>query len=116
MRKQMIQDAAYEVATQVRAVEDSIDSTLTEIAELQSRMMRVTSLAHVGPAPIHRALQELSGALSSLVTARGSVVACHAALADAKTKVPGLRTVAWGDTEECPPAAAVSTPDLRIVA
>ena len=41
MRKQMIENAAYEVATQVRAVEDSIDAALTEIAELQSRVMHV---------------------------------------------------------------------------
>ena len=39
MRKQMIQNAAYEVATQVRAVEDTIDSALNEIAELQARIM-----------------------------------------------------------------------------
>jgi hypothetical protein len=114
MRKQMIENAAYEVATQVRAVEDSIDSTLAEIAELQSRMMRINSIAHVGPAPIHGALAELSTALSSLVTARGSIVACHAELAGARGKVPGLRTVAWGDTEQCPPAQA--RVDLRVVA
>ena len=36
MRKQMIENAAYEVATQVRAVEDSIEAALAEIAELQS--------------------------------------------------------------------------------
>jgi DNA-binding FrmR family transcriptional regulator len=45
MRKQMIENAAYEVATQVRAVEDSIDAALTEIAELQARMMRANALA-----------------------------------------------------------------------
>ena len=52
MRKQMLENAAFEVATQVRAVEDSIDSTLAEIAELQGRMIRVTSVAHVGPASV----------------------------------------------------------------
>ena len=67
MRKQMIENAAYEVATQVRAVEDSIDATLAEMAELQSRMMRVTAIAHIGPAAIHPALQELSAALSTLL-------------------------------------------------
>ena len=40
MRKQMIENAAYEVATQVRAVEDSIEAALAEIAELQARMVR----------------------------------------------------------------------------
>ena len=39
MRKQMIENAAYEVATQVRAVEESIDAALAEIAELQARMI-----------------------------------------------------------------------------
>jgi len=34
MRKQSIEYAAFEVATQVRAVEDSIDVTLVELAEL----------------------------------------------------------------------------------
>ena len=114
MRKQIIENAAYEVATQVRAVEDSIDATLTEMAELQTRMMRVTAIAHVGPAAIHPALQELSTALSTLIAARASIVSCHSELAAARGKVPGLRTVSWGDGEDCPPAATHA--DLRIVA
>lgn len=113
MRKQMIENAAYEVATQVRAVEDSMDTTLTEIAELQARMMHANSVARVGPAPIHAALAEVSEALASLIAARGSIVSCHGELVAAKGKVPGLRTVAFGD-EECPPAHGRT--DLRIVA
>jgi hypothetical protein len=111
MRKQMLENAAYEVATQVRTVEESIDCTLSEIAELQARMMRINSVAHVGPAPIHAALQELSTALGNLVAARGSIVSCHRQLADAKGKIPGLRTVGFGDADDCPPAG-----QLRIVA
>ena len=103
MRKQMLENAAFEVATQVRTVEDSIDCTLLEIAELQARLMRINSIAHV----------ELAAALGSLVAARGSIVSCHQQLADAKGKVPGLRTVALGDDGECPPAP---TGVLRIVA
>ena len=114
MRKQMIENAAFEVATQVRTVEDSIDSTLAEIAELQSRVMHVNSVAGVGPAPIHAALQELSAALRSLVDARGAIVSCHIELATAKEKVPGLRTVGFGDEGPCPKTTA--TADLRIVA
>ena len=112
MRKQQIENAAFEVATQVRAVEDSIDSTLAEIAELQSRVMHVNSVARVGPAPVHAVLEEISTALKSLVAARGSIVACHGELVVAKGKVPGLRTVAFGDNE-CPPQAQAN---LRIVA
>ncbi len=40
MRKQLIESAAFEVATQVRAVEDAIEAALAEIAELQGRMIR----------------------------------------------------------------------------
>jgi hypothetical protein len=113
MRKQMIEHAALEVATQVRAVEDSIDATIAEIAELQSRMMHVSSVARVGPAPIHNALQEVSAALRSLVEARGAIVTCHGELVVARGKVPGLRTVAFGDVDECPKFAQA---DLRAVA
>lgn len=114
MRKQMLENAAFEVATQVRTVEDSIDTTLAEIAELQARMMRINSVAHVGPAAIHSALQELSAALGSLVSARGSIVGCHKHLADAKGKVPGLRTVGFGDADDCPPPSGFG--ELRVVA
>ncbi|MFL6728653.1 MAG: hypothetical protein ACJ8E3_08380 [Sphingomicrobium sp.] len=113
MRKHQIESAAHEVATQVRVVEDSIDATLTEIAELQARMMHVNSVARVGPARIHGALEELSTALRSLVAARGSVVGCHQQLAEAREFVPGLRTVSWGDSEECPKTGVA---DLRVVA
>jgi hypothetical protein len=114
MRKQMLENAAFEVATQVRTVEESIDCTLAEIAELQARMMRINSVAHVGPAPIHAALQELAAALGSLVTARGAIVSCHRQLADAKGSVPGLRTVAFGDADDCPPQQPTGV--LRVVA
>jgi hypothetical protein len=113
MRKQMIENAAQEVATQVRAVEDSIDVTLAEMAELQSRLMRVNSVAGVGPAPVHAALVNISTAFHSLVKARGSIVCCHGELVVAKDKVPGLRTVGFGDQGECPPSART---ELRVVA
>lgn len=114
MRKHQIENAAFEVATQVRAVEESIDAALVEIAELQARMLHASSVAHTGYGTIHPALEQLSAAVAGLVGSRGAVVACHAELAEAKTKVPGLRTVSWGDGQQCPPAA--SGADLRIVA
>jgi len=113
MRKQMIENAAYEVANQVRAVEDSIDAALAEVAELQARMMRANAVTPTGFGTIHPALQKVATAVSALVDTRGAIVECHAALAEAKGKVPGLRTVAIGD-EECPPATAQT--NLRVVA
>ena len=114
MRKQIIQDAAYEVATQVRAVEETIDSALNEVAELQARIMHANSVAGVSYGVIHPTLEKLASAVTGLVQTRGAIVACHEALADAKGKVPGLRTVSWGDGEDCPPNTARA--DLRIVA
>ena len=116
MRKHQIQDAAFEVATQVRAVEDSIDAALTEMAELQARIMRVNAMAHTGYGTVHPALEKLAAAVSGIVEARGSFVGCHAALADAQGKVPGLRTVSFGDGEECPKTSTSAFADLRIVA
>jgi hypothetical protein len=115
MRRQQIENAAYEVATQVRAVEDTIDAALTEVAELQSRMMRVSAVAHAGYGTIHPALEQLAAAVSGLVVARGSVVECHAALAEARGRVPGLRTVSFGDMGECPDKKT-GFADLRVVA
>jgi hypothetical protein len=114
MRKQMIQEAAYDVATQVRLVEETVDAALAEIAELQARIMRANSLAGVGFATVHPTLEQLANAVSGLVTTRGAIVGCHSALANAKGKVPGLRTVALGDDGDCPPNSA--TTPLRVVA
>lgn len=114
MRKQMIQDAAFEVAAQVRLVEETVDSALAEIAELQARIMHANSLACAGFAAVHPTLEQLATAVSGLVTTRGAIVGCHAALASAKGKVPGLRTVALGDDGDCPPSSA--TTPLRVVA
>ena len=114
MRKQLIENAAFEVAAQIRTVEDSIDSVLAEIAELQSKLLRARSISGVGVATGHDALEKLVGANQSLVGARASIAGCHAALVEAKRQVPGLRTVAWGDGEDCPETTAKV--DLRIVA
>jgi hypothetical protein len=115
MRKQMIENAAYEVATQVRTVEDSIEGALAELAELQARMVRARGVTRASMVGSHAAFELLAETMSSLVQARGRIANCHAALAETKQTIPGLRTVAWGDTEDCPPPSAVA-PDLRIVA
>jgi hypothetical protein len=114
MRKQIIENAAFEVATQIRTVEDCIEEALIEIAELQSKMLRARSAAGVSTATGHAALEQLSTAVQALVTARGGMANCHGELRDAKQFVPGLRSVSFGEGNECPPPAART--DLRIVA
>jgi len=113
MRKQMIENAAYDVATQCRAVEDCIDATLTELAELQGRILRMSAMPMVGFATAQEPVMKLSQTAQALVSARGAMADCHTALAQARDKVPGLRTVGFGD-QECPPPSGVA--DLRIVA
>ena len=113
MRKQMIEKTAHEVATQVRAVEDSIEAALVELAELQSRMIRARAVAGVGIGTGHQALEQVASALQGLVAARGGMANAHAALVDAKNQVPGLRTVAFGDGMPCPTEGSAP---LRVVA
>lgn len=114
MRKQMIENAALEVATQIRTVEDTIDEALTQIAELQCRLVNARSVMNTGVATAQPAFEQLASSLSALVAARGGMARCHAELVDAKARIPGLRTVSWGDGEECPPATGANP--LRIVA
>jgi hypothetical protein len=114
MRKQMIENAAYDVATQVRAVEDCIESALAEIADLQGKMIHARAVTGIGIGVGHAALEQLVGATQGLVSARGGIANCHAALVEARGKVPGLRTVSFGDGDECPPKTAFA--DLRVVA
>lgn len=113
MRKQQIENAAADVADQVRTVEATIDVALTELAELQGRMMRARSVAGIGVRTGHDALEHLSAALNGLVTARGGIGHCHAALLDATNVIPGLRTTGFGGMTECPKA---DVGGLRIVA
>ena len=113
MRKIQIENAAYAIATQVRAVEDTIDAALAEIAELQGRMVRARSAMGVGPSIGQEAFLKLGQTIQSLIGARGDMASCHASLADATQFVPGLRTVSFGDTTDCPKTASA---ELRVVA
>jgi hypothetical protein len=114
MRKQMIENAAFEVATQVRMVEDAIESALAEIAELQGRMIHCRSVAGIATATGHEAFEHLAQATLGLVGARGRVANCHGVLKETKQLVPGLRTTSFGEGDECPPPSAVQP--LRVVA
>ena len=116
MRKQMIQNAAYEVATQVRAVEESIETALAEVAELQSKMIHARGVTGVAFVASHAAFEQLAATTNGLVAARGGVANCHVALIETQRLIPGLRTVSWGDTEECPEEEAAINPNLRVVA
>ncbi|MCM8557655.1 hypothetical protein [Sphingomicrobium sediminis] len=114
MRKIQIQNAAHEVATQVRVVEDTIEAALAEIAELQGRMIHARSVAGVATATGHEALAEVAKTIQGLVEARGGMANAHRILKDTTRVVPGLRTTGFGDVGECPPPEGAV--DLKIVA
>lgn len=114
MRKHQIENAALEVATQVRAVEDCIEHALEEIAELQARMIRARATARVATATGHEALENVANAMQGLVSARGGMAAAHLALKETKQQVPGLRETSFGDGDECPPQTGFA--DLKVVA
>jgi uncharacterized protein YukE len=116
MRKQMIENAAYEVATQVRSVEDSIEAALGELAELQARMIRARSVTGAGFVASHAAFEQIAATTTGLIAARGGIANCHAALAETRKTIAGLRTVAIGDQGDCPPTTGIAQPDLRVVA
>lgn len=113
MRKNMIENAAFEVATQTRVVEDGIEALLSELAELQTKLVRASSCAGVCYDVLQESFEGVAATTNDLVKARGTLAQCHISLVEAKDKIPGLRTVSWGDGQECPDIAKT---DLRIVA
>ena len=114
MRKQNVHNAAFEVATQVRALEDSIDAALVELAELQTRMVYARGVTGAGFANSHAAFEPLASIATGLIAARGGTANCHEALAETRKTIAGLRTVAWGDQGDCPdPKGSI---ELKIVA
>lgn len=114
MRKQLIETAAFEVATQIRTVENTIDNALAELAELQARIVRVRTTSGIATATGHGAFEQLAATMQGLVAARGGMANCHAELVEAKSFVPGLRTISFGEGNECPPEEGAH--HLRIVA
>lgn len=113
MRKQMMEHAARELAAQVRAVENSIECALVELAELQARMVRARTVTGAGFVNSHAPFEQLAAATTGIVAARGSIANCHAALVETRQTIPGLRTTAIGDND-CPPAQGGA--NLRVVA
>ena len=84
MRKQMMENAAYEVATQIRSVEESIEAALVELAELQTKMVHARSVTNAGFNNSHAAFEQLAATTRDLIAARGSIGGCHAALVETR--------------------------------
>lgn len=116
MRRQLIRQAAYDVGTQVRLVEDKIEVALEELAELQKLMLRARATAGVATATGHQALEQVAESLQGLVAARGNVALAHSILKETAQHVPGLRTaISFGD-EDPTPSPTEGRAGLRAVA
>ncbi|WP_265569949.1 hypothetical protein [Sphingomicrobium nitratireducens] len=115
MRKQAVETAAWEVASQIRTVEEQIEEAIAQLAELQTRMIRARATANVNVALGHEALAKVASSLTGMVSARGDIALAHAILKETAQHVPGLRTVSFGDTTETPPPTQ-GVADLRVVA
>jgi hypothetical protein len=68
---------------------------------VSKQLVRARSV--VGIAIGHDDLEQVVVSLQGLINARGRMAQCHAALVTARQQVPGLRTVSFGDGQECPP-------------
>ena len=97
MRKQVIENAAHEVATQIRTVEDCIEDALVEIADLQSKMLRARAAAGIATATGHAAFEQLAIA-SRLGRGARRHAQCHGA--GRRRSSSPLRTVAR-EGDEC---------------
>lgn len=117
MRKQLLESAALDVAHQVRAVEDNLDSTLEELAILQTAMLRARRVANVSVVTGQSALASLADTMQTLVAARASIGKCHIELKTSKQDVPGLRMSNIGDEDDSPPIKpnGIADGELKIV-
>ncbi|MFL6763650.1 MAG: hypothetical protein ACJ8FO_00455 [Sphingomicrobium sp.] len=114
MRKQAIWNAVHEVGIHTRAVEGLIESTLTELAELQSKLVQVSNVAGVSYATLQESFEGVSAIMNDLVKLRGTMARCHETFVDTKEKIPGIRTTSWGDGDPC--CGNFASTDLRVVA
>ena len=114
MRKEEIWNAAHDVAIHTRTVEGLIESTLVELAELQSKLVRVSDVAGVSYSVLQQSFEGVAATIGELVRVRGTMAECHRQFVDAKDSIPGLRTVAWGDGSPC--KCTIARTDLRVVA
>jgi len=114
MRKQAIWDAVHEVGIHTRAVEDLIESTIVELAELQSKIVQVSNVAGVPYSTLQDSFEGVSATINDLVKVRGTMANCHGVFLEAKEKIPGVRTTSWGDGDPC--CGKVAHTDLRVVA
>lgn len=100
-------EAARPIAKKINEVEKSLNLTMIQMGELMS------SIAAARMAPGTRfsltagmdASEKLIAAAARTARSYREVVEAHAHLAEDRNEA-GMRTVSWGDFQECPPSQA----------
>lgn len=110
MRKERI-EATNDIATQLFAAEEAIDTAISEMAKLSAMMPEARLRVKVSASLGHDALKHASASLAALVEARTSVVSVHSVLDQAKTDI-GLRTYGIGAGWQ---KGALAAPSLELV-
>ena len=67
MRKEMIWNAVHEVGIHTRAVEELIESTLTELTELQAKLIQVSNVAGVSYSTLQESFESVAATINDLV-------------------------------------------------
>jgi hypothetical protein len=93
--------AAQGIVDRLHALERAIDAAIASGGELAMFMPQARMQAHVAAEVGHEALAHATGALSTLVQARGQVVAAHRELSQVKDQL-GLRELAVGGAGDKP--------------
>jgi len=114
MRKEMIWNAVHEVGIHTRAVEELIESTLTELTELQAKLIQVSNVAGVSYSTLQESFESVAATINDLVKVRGTMAQCHETFVETKEKIPGVRTTSWGNGDPC--KCVIAQTDLRVVA
>ncbi len=114
MRKQAIWNAVHEVGIHTRAVEELIDSALVELSQLQSSVVRVSSVAGVPYSTLQDSFESVSATIKDLVKLRSTMASCHEVFLEAKEKIPGVRSTSWGNGDPC--CGNFGSTDLRVAA
>ena len=114
MRKDAIWNAVHEVGIHTREVEALIEAALTELSQLQSKLVQVSNVAGVSYSTLQQSFEGVSATINDLVRVRGSMAQCHEVFVETKEKIPGVRTTSWGAPDPC--CGTSSQADLRVVA
>jgi hypothetical protein len=104
---------AQQIAKKLYAAEASLDSAISEAAELMTAIVKARQDLNLAATVDAKASAKLIDTLTALGQARTAIVGCHKELDEVRLRV-GIRT-RMGGFQDKPPEVAPATQDLREV-